>query len=116
MKFIKCEINFDRVFELDKLMLGYDGEGEDKVYVFCPLRVENFVVGYMIIGHAPNAFVDRKYVEFTGPFNRTLEKYQGNIKLARLNEKLSLLMQKDALTSVKNRTAYDSYIAKVDKN
>lgn len=97
------------------LFLGYTGEGEGKTYVFSPMRVINHVVGYMVMKYMPSSFFDMKYFEFTFHMNRTLEKFQDNINFIKLNEKLSILMQKDSLTNVKNRTAYDRYIATLDK-
>lgn len=97
------------------LFLGYTGEGKGKTYVFAPMRVVNHVAGYMVMGYNENSFSDIKFFEFTSHMNNTLEKFQDNINFIKLNEKLSILMQKDALTNVKNRTAYDRYIMTLDK-
>lgn len=105
----------DKTFNSKDLFIGYTGEGEGKVYVFAPIRVVSHVAGYLVMGYTSHSFLDMRFFAFTNYLSRTLEKFQDNIKFVKLNEKLSELMQKDALTSVKNRTAYDRYIAGIDK-
>lgn len=107
-------ISTQKVLITKELLLGYTGSGKGKIFIFNPLRIEKAVVGYMIMGYTETAFENRKYVEFSGRLNKTFEKYQSNIKLARLNEKLTELMQKDSLTNVKNRVAYDTYMTRMD--
>ena len=42
--------------------------------------------------------------------NNTLETYVKNLRLSTLNDKLSDLLNKDAMTGVRNRAAYESYM------
>lgn len=109
-------INYERTMNTKELFLGYRSEGKRKTYVFCPLRIDQSAIGYMVMGHSRNGFADKKYIDFVGRLDKTMEKYQGNIRLALLNDKLSELMQKDALTSVKNRIAYDRFMEKTEKD
>lgn len=112
----------DRTIDRSKnLLLGYTGEGKPKRLIITPVRIESGVIGYMVISHTESGFLDRKYVEFRGSVGRTFEKYQSTIKLSKLNDKLTKLnnklvelMQKDSLTGVKNRTAYDEYMENVE--
>lgn len=107
-------VNTEKTIKTKKLFPGYKGKGKGKTYVFSPIRIGSSVIGYMVMGHTKGSFVDKKYIDFIGHINKALTQYQNNIKLARLNEKLSELMQKDSLTNVKNRVAYDNYIARMD--
>ena len=68
------------------------------------------------MGLIPDYITESKYTEFANYLNRAFEKYQLNIKLAVLNDKLSELMQKDALTNVKNRRAYEKKIETMDND
>lgn len=97
------------------LMLGYSPEGKGKVYVFNALRIGAAFIGYMVLGYSKNCFNDYKYFEFSRSVSVALEKFQSNIKLVKMNEKLSELMEKDSLTSVKNRIAYDRYMKKLGR-
>ena len=101
-------------FNRDNLIPGYMGRGKNQVYVFLPLRFEAMDIGYIVMEGRKDYISESKYVEFAGKLNKALEKYQLNIKLMVLNDKLSELMQKDSLTSVKNRIAFDNYVVKVD--
>ena len=105
----------DKTFKSKDLFIGYTGEGEGKTYIFAPIRVMSRVAGYLVMGYSQNSFLDMRFFAFTNYLSRTMEKFQDNIKFVKLNEKLSELMQKDALTSVKNRTAYDRYVAGIDR-
>lgn len=105
----------DKTFNSKDLFIDYTGDGEGKIYVFAPIRVMNHVAGYLVMGYSSHSFLDMRFFAFTNYLSRTMEKFQDNIKFVKLNEKLSELMQKDALTSVKNRTAYERYIAGIEK-
>lgn len=109
-------VSYERKFNKKDIFPHYDGEGENKVFVLTPLRIENRDIGYMVMGLVPDYITDCKYTEFANYLNRALEKYQLNIKLAVLNDKLSELMQKDALTNVKNRRAYDKKVEIIDRD
>jgi diguanylate cyclase (GGDEF)-like protein len=91
-----------------ELIPEYDGEGRNEVYFIMPLYIESFVVGYFAMVRSPRGIVDWIYWEYASCFGQSLTYYRTNLKLAALNDKLSELMQKDALTSLKNRTAYEN--------
>ena len=105
-----------RTFKKKDIIPGYTGEGENKVYILTPIRIESRDIGYLAMGLVPDYITESKYTEFANYLNRALEKYQLNIKLAVLNDKLSELMQKDALTNVKNRRAYEKKIETMDND
>ena len=86
----------------------YDGTGPNEIYLVMPLYIETFVVGYFIMTGGMHGLEDWVYYDFATCFVQSLTYYRTNLKLAALNDKLSELMQKDALTSLKNRTAYEN--------
>ncbi|MBO6089618.1 MAG: diguanylate cyclase [Lachnospiraceae bacterium] len=86
----------------------YDGEGENEVFFVMPLYIDTFVVGYFIMTQSVPGIRDWVYQDYQSCFIQSLTYYKTNLRLAALNEKLSELMQKDALTSLKNRTAFEN--------
>jgi len=53
---------------------------------------------------------------FVNRTNRILVILKRNMQLTELNNKLSALMEQDALTKVKNRTAYDKYLRNLERD
>ncbi|MBQ0001584.1 MAG: GGDEF domain-containing protein [Clostridiales bacterium] len=106
-------LHSDRTLKREDLLIGYNGKGPGRTYVFNALRIGATLVGFLALEHSANAFSDHKYFEFALTISTALEKYQSNIKLVSMNARLSELMEKDSLTSVKNRVAYDSYMKKM---
>lgn len=72
-----CE---DSTINPKKLLLGYDGNGKGKTFVFVPLRVDHSVFGYMVMGYTAKAFDKKKYLEFSGCLRTTFTQYQRNIE------------------------------------
>lgn len=97
-------------FKVKDLIPSYFGEGQNHLYVFMPLYIDSFVCGYMIMQDHLEFFKRTLYFEFAKRFNKSLEYCRKNMQLNILNAKLAELMQKDALTSVKNRIAYEQYL------
>lgn len=62
------------------LFLGYDGEGKGRTYVFIPLKVDNSVFGYMVMGYSDGAFEKRRFTEFADCLRVTFTQYQRNIE------------------------------------
>ena len=86
----------------------YDGEGPNEFYFIMPLYIDTFVVGYFVMNKTDAGLRDWVYQEYEACLTQSLTYYKTNIRLAALNDKLSELMQTDALTSLKNRTAYEN--------
>ena len=86
----------------------YDGEGDNEIYFVMPLYIDTFVVGYFVMTQSPSGMRDWVYQEYESCFIQSLTYYKTNLRLAALNDKLSELMQKDALTSLKNRNAFEN--------
>ena len=91
---------------------NYD-ETTNHVYVFMPLYHESFVCGYMVMADRLKYFENNYYTMFKSGFNRSLESYKKNLQLNELNSQLSELLNKDPMTSTKNRIAYENYKKKL---
>jgi len=86
----------------------YDGLGDNEIYFVMPLYIDTFVVGYFVMTQSPSGIRDWVYQDYQSCFIHSLTYYKTNLRLAALNDKLSELMQKDALTSLKNRNAFEN--------
>lgn len=105
----------DNTFKTQNLIPGYRGAGINHVYTFLTVFPQECPYGYIVMRDNLNYLNETIFREFAESFSRSLESCQKNIQLSILNEKLSELMQKDALTSVKNRIAYEKYIKQLDE-
>ncbi|MCR4650061.1 MAG: GGDEF domain-containing protein [Lachnospiraceae bacterium] len=90
------------------LIPEYDGKGPNTIYFVMPLYVESFVVGYFIMVKKDTSIRDWIFENYESCMIQSLTYYKTNIRLTALNDKLSELMQTDALTSLKNRTAFEN--------
>lgn len=88
--------------------------GKNRVYFFIPIFYESFVCGYIAIADRINWIPEKYFQQCQNRFNRALVSYRRNMQLTALNAKLSMLMEKDSLTFVKNRTAYDRYVKQLE--
>ena len=89
-------------------------EGPNHIYFFVPTYYESYVCGYIVLTDCINWLPSRYFHMCESRFTRALVSYRRNMQLTALNTKLSMLMEKDSLTFVKNRTAYDRYIKKTE--
>ncbi|MCR5339093.1 MAG: GGDEF domain-containing protein [Lachnospiraceae bacterium] len=85
-------------------------DGKNHMFVFMPLFVHSFVCGYMVMSDNMVNFEKTHYETFHSAMNNNLETYVKNLKLSALNDKLSDLLNKDPMTGVRNRVAYESYM------
>lgn len=96
-------------FPIYNLIPGYDSEGKSHCFVFTPLYIESFIYGYIVMCDNLQYFDDMVYRHFNDRIRRIFDSYRKNLKLNALNAQLSELMQRDALTSARNRIAYENY-------
>jgi len=105
--------NGDKKYEMERFDLSnglIPKDTEDQVnhmYVFQPVYYKSFVCGYIIMADNIEHFGNAKYHFMHTHFNRLLDQYKKNMQLHYLNSKLSQLMNTDALTSTKNRMAFE---------
>lgn len=102
------------VIQTSQLLPDDDPEGPNCLYFFMPIFYETFVCGYIVLTNLAYWLRERYFQVCENRFNRALVSYRRNMQLTALNVKLSMLMEKDSLTFVKNRTAYDRYVKKLD--
>lgn len=98
------------------LIPGYTGTGSNHVYTFMALYPEELTCGYMVMRDNINYLQKNIFRDFSETITRSLESCLKNIQLNILNERLSELMQQDALTLVKNRIAYEKYLEQAADN
>ena len=91
------------------LIPEYIGAGENSFYIFLSMYLESYVCGYMVFKDHLEYIEDRIFNKFENHINECLTSYKQNLKLNALNAKLSELMQKDPLTNVRNRIAYEDF-------
>lgn len=104
----KGELTNVRKIKRPEIVPGYKGEGENNIYVFMPLHLDSYVCGYVVMGGMEMTLRSWLFFDYAANLNRSIKEFKTTIQLAALNDKLSELMQTDALTSLKNRTAYEN--------
>ncbi len=96
-------------------LLPDEGNSErNYMYFFVPVYYESYVCGYIVMTDQLAWLPDKFFHMCENRFNRALVSYRRNMQLTALNSKLSMLMEKDSLTFVKNRTAYDRYVKRME--
>ena len=93
-----------------EIVPGDTGEGENRIYLVTILRNDELICGYMIQGSSAYDIRRNNLYDFQGRIDRAFFTYIRNLQLNALNKKLADLMEQDALTHVKNRTAYNKYV------
>lgn len=104
----KGELTNVRKIKRPEIVPGYKGEGENNIYVFMPLHLDSYVCGYVVMRGMEMTLRSWLFFDYAANLNRSIKEFKTTIQLAALNDKLSELMQTDALTSLKNRTAYEN--------
>ncbi len=104
------------IIPTSELIPGYKPTGKNHFYFFVPTYFESYVCGYIVVPDQISWFRDHYLFNLESRFSRSLVSYRRNVQLTALNEKLSMLMEKDSLTFVKNRTAYDRYVRRLDES
>lgn len=97
----------------EEVIPGYTETTTNHMYVLMPVYMEQYVYGYMVMTDSLEYFEDMFYLKLAKQFREDLIVYRKNLQLIELNSKLSELMQKDALTGVKNRVAYENALDRI---
>jgi len=99
--------------DCNELLIGYNGEGKAKTYVFKVLIVEELTAGYMVMGYTDGAIENRKYNDFSGNLGKTLTKYQRNIddfnRAIRIQEQANIFLRQTVEALASAVDAKDSY-------
>ena len=91
-----------------ELIPGYKGEGENEIYVLMPLHVDSYVCGFMVMRGCQATIRPWIFNYYQSNLVHSISQFKTTIQMASLNDRLSELMQTDALTSLKNRTAFEN--------
>ena len=92
------------------LIPGYEPVGPNQIFLVGILRYEDLICGYLVRGSSATSIRDDTFHDYQDRINKAFYAYIRNMQLNALNKKLADLMEQDALTHVKNRTAYDKYV------
>lgn len=98
-----------------KLLPDAIDEKENHIYTFIPIYFETFVCGYMVFTDKIDWFFSRMYYKFERSCASSISLYRRNVQVTELNKKMSELMERDPLTKVKNRMAYERYVSMLEK-
>lgn len=77
-----------KTMNISELLLGYNGDGQGKTYVFHTIKLQKSIIGYIIMGYSDGGFSDNLFDEFRKHICTALERFQNNIKLTGLNKEL----------------------------
>lgn len=102
-------VKSDKVSRKD-LLPDYEPVGPNEIFMVGVLRNEDIICGYLVMGTSAEGIKDVVLRTYQDRLNKALYPYIRNMQLNSLNKKLADLMEQDALTHVKNRTAYDKYV------
>lgn len=102
-------INIKKV-KRNELIPGYKGEGRNRLYTVLPIYLDcTYFCGYTVFGDNVEYYSETFFWDFVERIKGALDSYKLNLKFCALNAKLTELMQTDALTAVRNRTAFENY-------
>lgn len=99
-----------------ELIPGYLGTGRNRIYMFTPMFYKSYVCGYIVFTDKLEWIKRSKFMDLSSVMKNAFITHRRNRELNNLNAKLSALMEKDSLTSVRNRTAYDNFVKDIEKN
>ncbi|MBR4776613.1 MAG: diguanylate cyclase [Lachnospiraceae bacterium] len=105
----------DETVTRSDLIPGYEPAGPNQIFLVGVLRYEDLICGYLVKGSTAAAIRDDSFHDYQDRINKAFYAYIRNMQLNALNRKLADLMEQDALTHVKNRTAYDKYVRNFNK-
>lgn len=95
---------------------GYQDCEGNQIYLLASFFLSDFVCGYLSFANNLDYLDNDIIYDITNRLVRILVSLQHNFQLSELNLKLSELMEQDTLTRVKNRTAYEKYLAKLERD
>ncbi|MCQ2519040.1 MAG: substrate-binding domain-containing protein [Lachnospiraceae bacterium] len=87
-----CE---EKTLDIKDLLLGYTGEGKGKTYVVHNIKINNSIIGYMIMGHTDGAFSNKLYDDFRTHICLVLDRFQNCMELTRLNKELMITYENE---------------------
>lgn len=95
---------------------GFTECDTNRVYAIFSLYIGDFACGYFVLDYATKSNDFMIYPGWTKSMHKALRQYKTNIQLTALNDKMTELMQTDALTSLKNRHAFENAKAQLKRS
>lgn len=96
-------------FETKKLLPQLNPQGGNRFFIIMPLHEDEYETGYCVLGDdlekVRDAQMLRKYME---RLNIILNRFFQKLKVNALNKRLLQMTETDAMTHVKNRTAFET--------
>lgn len=102
-----------RSVRTDTLIPGLSEEDDNHLYVFVPLHEREIRIGYLIFCDCYDKLESKAIREYEERFNSAIEKARKAMYLKAINDSIRELSHVDALTHVKNRTAYESRLEEI---
>lgn len=89
------------------LFPGYSKKGPNHAYAILPLYDKKIMLGYLVVRDRLDFLSNNFLQRFQNRIGMSLLKFRKSHNLNVINNKLNKLVNKDSLTNVKNRTAYE---------
>ncbi len=102
-----------RSIQTKTLVPGISQEDDKHLYVFLPIHEREIRIGYLCFVDCYDKIESRAVREYCDRFNSAVEKARKAMYLKAINDSIRELSHVDALTHVKNRTAYESRLDEV---
>ncbi len=99
-----------------QLLPDFEDNNRNNIHIFSHIYYQNFICGYVVFSNSVNLLAHYKVYDFTNKIDRIIISLKRNMQLAELNNRLSELMEQDTLTKVKNRTAYEKYLKRLEQD
>jgi diguanylate cyclase (GGDEF)-like protein len=104
-----------RSVRTDNLIPGLSEDDDKHLYVFLPLHERELRIGYLVFCDCYDRIESKAIREYGERFNSAIEKARKGMYLRAINDSIRELSHVDALTHVKNRTAYESRLEEIRK-
>jgi diguanylate cyclase (GGDEF)-like protein len=104
-----------RSVRTDNLIPGISEDDDKHLYVFLPLHERELRIGYLVFCDCYDRIESKAIREYEERFNSAIEKARKGMYLRAINDSIRELSHVDALTHVKNRTAYESRLEEIRK-
>ncbi len=97
------------------LVPGISEDDEKHLYVFLPVHEREIRIGYLCFVDCYDKIESKAIREYCERFNSAIEKARKAMYLKAINDSIRELSHVDALTHVKNRTAYETRLEEIRK-
>lgn len=105
----KDSVFYDRTIKSRQIFPLINPQGENRFFIVLPLNDSQYSMGYIVFGDDLQKIKEsanlRKYTE---RLDLILSKFHQNLRLDTLNQHLRQMNETDALTHVKNRSAFET--------